>query len=577
MNVNSVISSIYGAGSPQSFDHISLCGGSKIKLNNNKPNIRYLDEEVMNSEQIHESTPVTMPAITGGYAAKADSKPEDWPVYTNATYVEDPMLELLRKVFCLNWSLCNARYNTIYVIEDEKTVKKYCDEWLKELESKGYMPGTVEASKYTAKSNCRFNKCTFDVFSQNPPNNAGMEYHVDADFPAIIKKDEVIRRTNRDGQVCFFKFNGPDEIICSESPNFPGGSDKTTTLKLLAKCQAAVFIIKGSLPKSITDAGAAANSKSASYTLAGGSRNVVLGHIKNDFIKEFNEAGHDMEEASYNYLGKQVLQSIYNGESEEKAVEKLSKYYSGDHIFSAVKLMSDENSPALPINVEFDEEEIREAHKMLIDKMNCQNSIGKDSIRKFVDSVAARHAKANGSASAFMHSMKGKYKNICDFKADVVTPYLKRHSSIGGINTAFKIMRDMDAALASDSYNDGTCTQVGNTCALNNIVLESITDGLTSVNAKANIPRLLACGKKNKRRVLKRKAMSGGSIYGGDDEVKPVQPVKADDEVVIGDEAETKIEALENSINEVAVSDDENFDDELANDDIISQFKQFTD
>lgn len=583
MSENSIMSNIYGAGSPQSFEGVSLTGGNKFHYTQPRPNVRVMDAEPSTQQSYDMSGGRVAPSKQ---ASKAEVKSEDWPIYANALYIKNDDLQHFLYTFSQFWNVANARYNAITVLPDHKTVEKYCKEWEEELKSKGFTVGSVEASKYTAKSNCKFNRYIFDVFSQNPPNNAGMEYHVSGDFPLVVNKDEVIRRTNRDNQVCYFKFNGPDEIICSDSMKFPEEEEHTVKLSLLGRCQAAVFILKGNLPKAIAEAEqskANAIYENGIYTLAGGNlANDKVG-VKESFIKEFNKAGRDIESACYNFFGKQALQAIYGGEDQDAVVERMSKYYKGDHVFNTMSLLADSEAKLFPLNEEFDSEELEEIHKMFIDKMSCAAAASSDKINKFKNSIAVKFNKSQGNPGEFIHSLNSSYKNAYHLIADATTPYIKKHANIDGINNMFKIMNSMSNLLKDKNYSGAFCTKIGDTCALNTIVLEALSENPTYIQAMSNVPSLMNRVKKPKR-VLKRK-MTGGSIYGGEGESpvpKPEQPKPESIEKEPSVEEIAKIEELQSAQNKPLFDDPPTDDEDMSDDDgegeeILTSFASFTD
>ena len=584
MSENSIMSNIYGAGSPQSFEGVSLTGGNKFHYTQPQPNIRVIDALPPTQQSYDMSGGNAVPR----HSAKAETKTEDWPIYANALYIKNADLQHFLYTFSQFWNVANARYNAITVLPESKTVEKLSKEWEEELKSKGFTVGSVEASKYTAKSNCKFNRYMFDVFSQNPPNNAGMEYHVSGDFPLVVNKDEVIRRTNRDNQVCYFKFNGPDEIICSDSMKFPEEEEHTVKLSLLGRCQAAVFVLKGNLPKSITEAEqskANAIYENGIYTLAGGNLiNDKIG-VKESFIKEFNKAGRDIESSCFNFFGKQALQAIYGGEDQDAVVARMSKYYKGDHVFNAMSLLADSDAKLFPLNTEFDPEDLEEIHKMFIDKMSCSAAASSGKISKFKSSIAAKFDKAQGSPGEFIRSLNASYKNAYHLIADATTPYIKIHANIDGINNMFKIMNSMSNLLKDKNYSGAFCTQIDNRCALNTIILEALSENPTYIQAMSNVPSLMNRVKKPKK-VLKHK-MTGGSIYGGESESsepKPIEKEPSAEEIEKEPSAEeiAKIEELQSAQNQPLFDDPPTDDEDISDDDgegeeILTSFASFTD
>ena len=593
-NVNAVMSNLYGAGSSQNLYTVSLTGGAAPKRNN-VPEVKYLDVEAPTRvTQDYNSSSYTM--LGGGKRKQASD--DQFPVYANGTHVPDKTFELMRNTFCLNWYLCSSRFNAIWVVEPDAVVKKFCDEFLDELKKQGITPGTTEASKYAAKNNGRYNKDIFDVYTQNPPNNAGMDYHVDQDFPKVSMKDTILRRTNRDGQVCYFKFISADEILCSDSQKFTDGEEHTTKLKLLAKCQQSVFILKGALPKSVIEANSSGKSAAASsvvYDMTGGGKYSP----KNDFIKEFTHCGHDLETASYNFIGKQVLKAIDNGKSFDEAINKFAKHYTGDHVFTAFKLMAEDSAELAPLTGmdDVDAEEIDDVHKELIDKMQCMKEVNADAVRNSCMKINKMHSKALASKTPskdFVRYVRQIYNNVSDYKADAAVPYVKKHASVEGINNAFKIFSAIDNALSDDKPSGFAISFNGNV-AINDIIRNSIAENITSINVKCHVPSLLLSSRRKTRHIIKHKAqtsLQGGSIYGGDGEEPVVAPKpepvpettqiprKPVAEPEPAPEVENKLQALRKAQDATIVSSDDEEDVDTndssdEDDEILARFAQF--
>jgi hypothetical protein len=143
-----------------------------------------------------------------------------------------------------------------------------------------------------------------------------------------------------------------------------------------------------------------------------------------------------------------------------------------------------------------------------------------------------------------MKDVSKGYADINDFKADVAVQYLKSHKNKVGVETCVKLFKCIDLAL--NGTCEGLAQTIGNSSALNDIVMSALSDGITSVNAKANVPTFMKA-KSKYRSVL------GCSLKGGADPIPEPEdsvPVHA----------------------EVKSDDDDEYDDE---DEILSAFNKF--
>ena len=536
MDVNTVMSNIFGAGSPQDFHHISLSGGQIYGENTieteAKPNIKYLDVSTPNAPipepYSYNSYNSYMSMEGGGGKKKRNIKgagDDEFPTLANGTYVQDKSFDNMRLTFCLNWYLTNPRYNAIWVVEDDKTVSEYCAKWQEYLKKEGIPLGSVNASKLSASTSApaaglRYTKAIFDVYTS--PNNNGYDYHVLADFPQIIKADDVLRRTNRAGDVCFFKFISANQILCSTDQKFD--KSKTTTLKLLAKCQQAVFILKGSLPSEILDGKKTGqSSRTGVYTMNGGGKddNITGSEALSEFEQEISEM-QDADVAAYNYIAKQVLAQVEEtGESLPQAAKKYAKYMSGDYVFSAFKMLADKNCKLHSIRhlKEIAEEDIATTADELLAQTTTEAEVSPEVIHDFTRRIEQCYHKAclsNNPTDYFINRIAKAYSNSSDFKANIVAGYLKNkplNKSV--IKNAFNIMKSLNNVLENRNYS-GLASKIGESSALNDIALEVFTEhGPISAIAKAHIPTLVKPLKK-KYSILNRKSMRGGSIYGGE-------------------------------------------------------------
>ena len=509
MNANKELSNIYGSNSPQDFHHVSLTGGCRVAQSKAIPKFYEAPKEVV----------ATTPAFSmSGGARKKKSKggANEYPVYANGTYVQDKTFDLFRNTFSLNWYLTNPRYNALWVLEEKDTVEKFCKVWLDYLKEKGIVPGSEQASKLSASATAppaglRYAKDIFDVYTN--PNNVGMDYHIPRDFPMIKDEDLILRRTNRAGDTCYFKFLDANKIVCSVDKEFPTDPKKTTTLKLLAKCSQSVFIITGPLPQEVidgkTDAKAKGKaSKKTIYSIMGGGNAETGAECKKaiDYLAEKVNDG-DLDNGAAEFLAEQVLDRIDNEVEEEEAVKEVSKFMTGDRLFSALKIIAAGNA-AVP-EEKFDPQEIAEADSMLINSMKVMKALDDHTMQKFTKRVHSSYHNAclsKNPTERFIKDIAASYTDINDFKADVATQYVREHKNIRNVFNIFKAIDD-----ALNGQNRGLAMNIGESSAINDIVMNALSEGVTSVNAKANIPTLMHVRSPFKK-VLNCKGLKGGAV-----------------------------------------------------------------
>ena len=329
MDLNSIMSNIYGENAPQNFDSLSINGG---KINYKRSKIKYLDED---TSTYNEDTSTYNEAdysfkankifsalgnlfsISGG-ASKST-------IYPSAEYVEDSGLKTFIKEFFLHYLVSNIHKNTILIVPSDSTLKKMVEDFKSKLKSENIEEYSPEASRYAAKTELPFKNYIFDVYGKESPDNDGFPYQVSPEFPSSGMSD-ILRRTNRLSKVYFFKFESESEIKIATNEKMSSAS----TLKFLAKADHDCFILKGDVPA--LPEGKSTNVVTA--TLSGGSK---TNYLRNYFLSLVRKYNNDLDMASYDFIGAVGAA----GDDVQSEAKKLSKYYSGDYLHTAFSILSD--------------------------------------------------------------------------------------------------------------------------------------------------------------------------------------------------------------------------------------------
>lgn len=439
MDLNSIMSNIYGENAPQNFDSLSLSGG---KINYKRSKIKYLDEDTStydngrydedtstNDEADYSfkankifSTVGNLFSISGG-AAKST-------IYPSAEYVEDAGLKTFIKEFFLHYLVSNIHKNTILIVPSDSTLKKMVDDFKSKLKSENIDEYSPEASRYAAKTELPFKNYIFDVYGKESPDNDGFPYQVSPEFPSSGMSD-ILRRTNRLSKVYFFKFESESEIKIATNEKMSGASK----LKFLAKADHECFILKGDVP-------AAPEGKSANIvtaTLSGGSKN---NYLRNYFLSLVRKYNNDLDMASYDFIGAVGAA----GKDLQSEAKKLSKYYSGDYLHTAFSILSDNQE--FDVNENADENEIADMHSAIIDNYTPKKSIIK--MNKVNDVLPRIFKNCKSSKSGFQASkmfistIKKMYESISAppfmMKADIATAMCKQSNNLQTVRNALHVV-----------------------------------------------------------------------------------------------------------------------------------------
>lgn len=433
MDLNTIMSNIYGENAPQNFDSLGLSGG---RVTYKRANIKYLDEDRkppignIDGEEselaIHQSFKASkLMSIVGGKLKKNDAS-----IITSAEYVEDSDCQTFIKEFYLHYLITNPHKNMLLVIPSSSTLKTMVSDFKDRLKKEKIEPYTVEASRFAAKNDLPFKNYIFDVYGKDTNDNAGFVYQVPRDYPDKAVSD-ILRRTNRSSKQYYFKFGASGKITVSDSDKF----SKTADLKFIAKCDRDVHVVKGDLPT----ISASKKSKVISASLAGGAKNKhMLAHEFLRSVRKYN----NIDDAAYNFIARV---------SKASSPSNVAKYYSGDLVHCALSIIADNKLDIIePSQNEILNED--DEHGKIIDNYTPKKSIVKmDKVKAVLPKILkySEHSSTPQQANTtFVQSLSKMYStvNAPDWmmKADVATSLIKNDDSIMGVKHAIETMNDID-------------------------------------------------------------------------------------------------------------------------------------
>lgn len=435
MDLNAIMSNIYGENSSQNFDALGFSGGSLNRPEPHRANIRYLDEtptpptqttEIVSSYRANKIYSAFHDEIsmTGGATA-----PDH--IYPSAEYINNADLQDFIKEFYLHYLVANAHKNMILVVPSSSTLKKLITEFKAALKKEGISDCSPEASKFAAKSELEFKNYIFDVFGRNSPNNEGYPYQIDSNFPAKTS-NEVYRRTNRASKQYFFKFGGANKIDIADNDKFTGGN----TLKFLGKCDRAVFVLQGDIPASTGGKG-----KVVKASMAGGSKKSILRHEFMKCMKKYN----DIDNAAYEFVARVAKAS---------GPAQVAQFYSGDFVHAAFSLIAANEDGSFNASYDYDPNiNMEDTHEEIIDNYKpVKNIVKLDKVAQVLPKIlrdsCARTRSPVDANKAFISNLRKMYGAIKApnymLTADVATSLTKANVSVDGLRNAFNVMNEMD-------------------------------------------------------------------------------------------------------------------------------------
>lgn len=454
MDLNSIMSNIYGENAPQNFDSLSLSlNGGKISYKRSK--VKYLDENI----STYNGTNSTNIDLSADYSFKANkissafgnlfsmSGGSSKTIHPSPHYVKDEGLQTFIKEFFLHYLVSNTHKNTILIVPSDSTLKNMVNDFKDKLKSENIEPYSPEASRYAAKTDLPFKNYIFDVYGKDSPDNEGFSYQVISEFPEK-GMDDVLRRTNRLSKSYFFKFESESSIKVATNDKMTSAS----TLKFLAKADRDCFILKGDVPASSEKK----SSNIVTAALSGGSK---TNHLRNYFLSLVRRYNNDLNTASYDFIGA-VGSASNNIQSEAK---KLSKYYSGDYLHTAFSILSD-NEGAFGLNENVNEDDIVNVHSAIIDNYTPKKSMIKmDKVNNVLPRIYKSSSMSKSGLQAskvFISTIKKMYDTISAppfmMKADVATAICKRNNNIQMVRNAFNVMDEIDQLENNSSTFDSS-------------------------------------------------------------------------------------------------------------------------
>ena len=438
MDLNAIMSNIYGEGSSQNFNSLGFTGG---QLKVHRATIKYLDEDKTQpttesiassyrATKIYSSFPtLNISSITGG-AAKDDTH-----IFPSAEYIDNSNLQKFIKEFYLHYLVANAHKNMLLVVPSDGTLNKLISEFKAILKKEGIAECSTEASKYAAKTDLAFKNYIFDVYGRSSSSNEGYPYQVDGGFPEK-GSNEIYRRTNRASKQYFFKFTNANKIEVADNDKFTGAA----TLKFLGKCDRSVLVLQGDIPES---SGSKSKVVKASITGGGKSKSV----LRHEFLRCVKR-NQDLDSGAYEFIARV---------SKASGASKIARFYSGDYVHTAFSIIAANESEGEDVSIdktpEIDDSSIDNEHNKLIDNFKpVKNIVKLDKVQAVLPKImrdACSHASNGPSANKlFINNVRRMYNAIKAPKymlaADIACALTKNNDSIDGVRNALNIMASVE-------------------------------------------------------------------------------------------------------------------------------------
>ena len=444
MDLNAIMSNIYGEGSSQSFDSIGFSGGS---IQQHRASIKYLDdvndttvnEEVQTAEleQGYRASKLfnAFPDITLSGGAKDGEK-----IFPSAEYIDNSDLQKFIKEFYLHYLIVNAHKNMILIVPPTNVLTKMIADFKAILKKENIEECSPQASQYAAKTDLAFKNYIFDVYGRSSANNDGFLYQVP--YPEKTSKD-IYRRTNRASKQYFFRFDG-GKIEIADNEKLANSN----SLKFLGKCDRAVLVLQGEVPTS-----AGGKSKVVSASMAGGAKRNVL---KSCFLRCVRN-NHSLDDAAYEFIARV---------SKASGASKVAKFYSGDFAHCAFSILAANEEGTDAFDFDGSEDlQLENEHSAIIDNYRpTKNIVKMDKVQavlpKLLRDATSRASNGASANHAFVSNLRKMYGAIQAPKymlaADIATALTKNNESYDSIRNALSIMSAVDA-------EDGNTNNAGET------------------------------------------------------------------------------------------------------------------
>lgn len=458
MDLNSIMSNIYGENAPQNFDSLHLSGGNIV---HRVAKIKYLDDDTksITTDNNDVSSYIAAaysfkankisPIINNAFSISGGAKQTKTKIYSSAEYVEDNELKAFIKEFDLHYKVVNVKKNTIFVVPSKATLQIMIEEFKDKLKKEGIEEYTQEASIYSSKTELSYKNYIFNVYGKNGENKKTDDvdnYKVPAGFPDTGECKTVLLRTNLLSNIYYFKFISESEIRVSTNENMT----KYSTLKFIAKAANECFILKGDLPP----ASSTKSSNVVTATLSGGNK---INYLKNYFLSLVQKNEEDIDSAAYKFIG-----AIGAAEDDiQETAKKLSKYYSGDYLHTAFSILADNQEFDVDENVK--DKTVDKVHSAIIDYYRPKKSVVKTNKVNEVLPMIYRNCKSSPSGKEankmFVSTLKKMYNTISApsymMRADIATALCKQNSNFQSVRNALNVIDEVKKIEDNPTAFDG--------------------------------------------------------------------------------------------------------------------------
>ena len=501
MDLNTIMSNIYGENASQSFDNISISGGH---IERRLARVKYLDQDIHESNDNNATNSYSKPNkyytpnirmnMTGG----AD---DDFEELVSIFAIKDKRVNDFIEAFQLHRTVLRQNPYAIIVIPTKDKLKQMSDEVNATLKEKGLTLGTTEAANFMATHDFTYKNYVIDIFVGK--DNDGKPYRMDNEFP---KKGShtVLKRTTRANTVYYFVFKSADDITvatCDDMKN-------ALKLKLLAKVRNNNYILYGDLPPN----DGRTKSNIMTVTMTGGNKDNQLRKYFLSLVSHYN----DIDKAAYHFIG-----AIAAGS--ESNAKKLAQYYSGDYIHTAFSIVAD-NKP-FSINKNVSNNKLNKMHSIIINNYTPVKSIIKmDKVNAVLPAIYknAKLSKTGLQASkTFISNIRKIYNSINAPKymmlADIATSLCRYNNNAEAVNNAYQLMDEIESLPETDKEkNDFKTNYLNSTVKLSDkAVISPLMDIVyTAISsspfigfvAKEYTPMLMSPINKINRKAQQRKA-----------------------------------------------------------------------
>jgi len=197
MDLNTIMSNIYGVGAPQDLASLGFTGGNK-KIQYHRAKVKYLDADPEAQPRPEPALELSFKSIMTGGAVK----PQPADILNTPLNIDNSDLRKFVDNFCLHYVFANAKSHGIYVIPSSATLNKLVESLNTKLSEAGKIkPETAEAGLFLYKK--KFTEhlnYIFDVFDKSK-NNRKENYETTI-------TDKVLLRKNRAGNIYYMKITG---------------------------------------------------------------------------------------------------------------------------------------------------------------------------------------------------------------------------------------------------------------------------------------------------------------------------------------------------------------------------------